>query len=119
MKKLSSLLLLYLAINACTKKSAEEIKPDLPVCDTTHITYATTVKPIIDANCGRCHSATSKTGIHLDTYEGVKAIADDGSLYGSIAHADGYSAMPKGKDQLPSCDISKIKKWIDDGAANN
>jgi cytochrome c5 len=89
-------------------------------CDTSAVMYSTTVKSILSNNaCMSCHSgAGSSAGINFDTYAGVKATVTNGKLYGSITHASGYVAMPVGGN-VSSCDIKKIKAWIDAGVPNN
>ncbi|MEZ4826540.1 MAG: c-type cytochrome domain-containing protein [Bacteroidia bacterium] len=90
-------------------------------CDTTNIPgYAAVIRPIIENKCLGCHSGNSpQGGISYSSYNGVKATADNGTLYGSIAHISGFSPMPQGGNQLPECEITLIKMWIDDGAKNN
>lgn len=89
-------------------------------CDTSKFTYTAVVKPIIQTNCYGCHSGTAPSGggIILDTYTGVKAMADANRLYPSIAHTGG-SPMPQGAAKLSDCKIEQVKKWIDAGATNN
>jgi hypothetical protein len=55
----------------------------------------------------------------MGTYSSDKAMAVNGSLYGSIAHASGYSSMPKGGNKLTACQLAKVKQWIDGGSLNN
>lgn len=90
-------------------------------CDTTAVTYSQTVKSILSNNsCMSCHAGAIPSGsINLETYANVKATVTNGSLYGSITHATGYVAMPQGASSMSSCDIKKIKAWIDAGAPNN
>lgn len=90
-------------------------------CDTTGVTYAQTVTGILkNYGCTSCHSGTSPSGsINLETYTNVKATVTNGRLYGSITHATGFVPMPDGAAAVTSCDIKKIKAWIDSGAPNN
>lgn len=55
----------------------------------------------------------------MGTYASDRAMAINGSLYGSIAHASGYSAMPKGGNKLTACQLAKVKQWVDGGSLNN
>jgi hypothetical protein len=88
-------------------------------CDTTDFKYSTAIKPLIQNNCQGCHTGASAGGsIDLSTYNGVKAVALNGKLYGSITWAPGFSAMPKGI-KLTDCRIKQVKKWIDAGSPNN
>ncbi|HOY15659.1 MAG TPA: hypothetical protein PLC89_00135 [Haliscomenobacter sp.] len=89
-------------------------------CDVSKVTYAKTVKPIMDRSCNGCHAGSAPSGnINLSNYTGVKKYALDGSLFGSINHDAGFVRMPDGASKLPSCEISSIKEWIRLGALNN
>jgi len=89
-------------------------------CDTTNVTYTQTILPIIEKSCKGCHSTYPISGgIDLSTYEGVKAIALNGQLYGSVSFATGFSPMPKGGGKLSDCQLLAIDKWIKAGAPQN
>ena len=88
-------------------------------CDTTDFKYSTAVKTLIQTKCQGCHNPASLGGgIDLSTYNGVKAVAVNGKLYGSITYTTGFSGMPKGS-RMPDCEVKQIKKWIDAGSPNN
>jgi uncharacterized membrane protein len=89
-------------------------------CDTSVFTYSGAVKVIIGNKCAGCHNPSSLGGsIDLSTYNGVKAVALNGKLYGSVANQPGYSPMPKNSSKLPDCEIRQIQKWINAGSLNN
>ena len=91
-------------------------------CDSTAATYSGTVAPIMNSYCatGGCHNASSAAaGVVLDNYNGVKAIASNGKLIGTVNWASGFSPMPKGGSKLPNCNITKLQQWINAGAPNN
>jgi cytochrome c553 len=124
MKKL--IILLLVILTACYYDNEEELYPEGSTpCDTTNVTYSGTVLPIIQANCIGCHSGGSPQGnVSLEDYNSISAAGQIpagtyGSLYGVISHASGNSPMPKNGSKLSDCDISKIKKWIDDGTPDN
>lgn len=88
-------------------------------CDTSVFTYSGAVSVTINTYCKGCHNPASLGGgIDLSNYAGVKAAAL-GRLMGSINHTTGYSAMPKGGNKLPDCQITQIQKWIQAGTLNN
>ncbi len=89
-------------------------------CDTAKFTYTAAIKPILQTNCYGCHSgtATSGSGIMLDSYTGVKAMVDANKFYPSISHTGGIP-MPQGGAKISDCKITQVKKWIDAGALNN
>jgi len=86
-------------------------------CDTTAVTYSTTVSTIISTNCLGCHGTSGIT--KLDTYANVKNVAiTTKRLAGAIQHLTGFTPMPTG-GTLSVCDVNKIKAWINKGAPNN
>ena len=92
---------------------------DTSNCVSTSVSYSTDVSKIISASCVGCHSGTSASGgINLSTYTGVKAAASTGKLYNSIAQNGSAVAMPPAQ-KLSTCDISRIKVWVDTGSLNN
>jgi hypothetical protein len=89
-------------------------------CDTTNIAYSTSITSIISDNCQGCHSGSSAaSGYDFSTYAGIQAKINDGKLWGAVNHVSGYSPMPKNGTKLSTCELAKIKKWIDAGAPNN
>lgn len=90
-------------------------------CDTANVTYSGVIWPnIIEKHCYGCHKNPNPLGgLALEDYEDVAAIASDGSLLGVVAHASGYSPMPKNAPKLSECKIAQITKWIEDGIPDN
>lgn len=89
-------------------------------CDTNSFSFSTSIQPLINTNCVGCHNASlASGGIRLDNYTSVKAVADDGRLFGAISHQQGFVAMPQGGAKLPECNITQVKKWIASGAPDN
>ncbi len=87
-------------------------------CDSTAITYATGVRPIMERACAftGCHDAQTRAGGYdLSTYQGVKRAHMMGRLMGSVRHEPGYSPMPKGLPKLDSCEIYTLELWIQHG----
>jgi cytochrome c5 len=88
-------------------------------CDSTIVTYALQVTSVINANCVACHNAASASGnVSLHNYAAVKSNVDNGKLNGAINHLSGFVPMPP-SGKLNSCNLTIIRKWIDNGALNN
>ncbi|MBN2350131.1 MAG: hypothetical protein JXJ22_14930 [Bacteroidales bacterium] len=124
MAKVWFIIIIILSASGCYYDSEEYLFPQLDSqCDTTSVTYAVTVQPIMQQYCYRCHNNTnapsSGANIRLEDYSDVATRAGNGSLYGSIAHQSGFSPMPKGGGQLDNCSLNQIKSWIDSGYPNN
>jgi len=90
-------------------------------CDTTNVTYSSTITGLLNNyGCLGCHiGGNPPAGINLETYANVKTVIDNGRLYGAITHSAGFRPMPDGAAKMNSCDINKVKAWIDSGAPNN
>lgn len=89
-------------------------------CDTTMVSFANDVNPILKNHCVSCHGGTNPNGgVGLTTYADIAKVANNGRLLGSIAWSDGFAKMPLGGDQLPDCNINTVQAWIDQGAKNN
>ena|ERR1019366_274406 len=87
-------------------------------CDTVNVTYAASIVPILNARCATsgCHTAGGAANGNFDTYAGVKAKVDNGSL---VNRTLVLMNMPSTGTPLTSCELSKIKKWVQIGAPNN
>ena len=97
-----------------------ECDPNAMGCDTADVSFSGFVKPLLENNCHGCHSGASPSGgIDLSTHANIEVVANNGKLYGAIAHEAGFKPMPQNGDQLDDCDIDKIKSWIDSGALDN
>lgn len=89
-------------------------------CNPGEVSYSGTIIPILERECYTCHDAlTQNGGINLEGYNLVLTQVQNGQFLGSIRHEVGFSAMPDGRPKLDNCTISKIEKWIDEGAPNN
>ncbi len=89
-------------------------------CDTTAVSFAAFVKPIVENRCQGCHGGTIPSGnLNLTTYAQIKASAQTPAFMGSMRKLTGYSFMPKGGQQLTACELNKIEAWIKRGAPNN
>lgn len=125
MKKILAMLAVAVVLAGCYNDSIEELYPAKTggggsTCDTATVTFAGSIKPIIDSKCATsgCHdAATIGGGYNMSTYAGVKS--STGRLVGAITWASGHSAMPKGMNKLDDCSIAKITKWVNEGALNN
>ncbi len=88
-------------------------------CDSTKFTYGAIIQPLVSNQCVGCHKPGSLGGnIDLSSYSLVKTQVNNGKFLGTIAHAAGYSPMPKGS-KLSDCQIKQITSWITAGAPNN
>lgn len=111
---------LLIGLNACYYDNVENLYPTNPDCDTTNVSYANDVWPVINTNCTSCHSGVAASGnVNLENYNQIKTHAQSGALLGSIKHENNWSPMPKGGNMLPDCNIMKIEAWTVLGYPDN
>jgi len=84
-------------------------------CDPENSTFEQDIWPMMQTYCTGCHSATNPGGgIAISDHSDLVALADDGSLMGSIRNENGFKAMPPNKS-LSDCQIHTLQHWIDEG----
>ena len=91
--------------------------------------YSTRVRPILDANCARCHGGFNhRGGLNMDTRAGMMKGGKDGavivpgdpakSLLVSLIRHEGKVSepMPPNRPRISDADIGTIEEWIKAGA---
>ncbi|MFA6235674.1 MAG: hypothetical protein WC824_16005 [Bacteroidota bacterium] len=119
---LISLFALGSLLTGCYYDSEEALYPRInDSCDTTDVTYAGSIVPILVNFCHSCHSnanaATFGENIRLQNYADVKANLE--KLYGAITWTYGNSQMPKDSGKLSDCSIRTFEIWMAQGAPNS
>jgi hypothetical protein len=122
-KRISGLILLagfvfiLSLVNGCYYDNAAYLYPNV-ICDTTKVSFAQTIQPILQNNCYTCHSGSTPVGgLVLTDYTSVMTVVENGQLKGSVTGV-GYPLMPL-TGKLDNCSISQIVSWINAGAPNN
>ena len=119
---ISAFLLLLLMFTGCYNDNEYDLYPFASACDSSNVTYSQTISQIMTANCNVCHSTDYHNGnVVTDNYNRLSSLAKSAndSLWGSINHLSAFKPMTKNAAQLSSCDLGKIKHWINAGAPNN
>jgi mono/diheme cytochrome c family protein len=115
-----ALLFLCVYFSSCYYDKDELINPTTGNCDTTQVTFTQFVNPLITQQCVSCHSVGNPSGnVLLDGYLNIKQQVDNGKLLGSLSHEVGFSPMPKNGTKLEVCQLSKMQRWVLNGAPNN
>jgi len=107
------------AVISLLPSCGEKIDPMSAVSDTGggQITYTEHIKPILDMNCIRCHTAANQGGdrngappdVNLDTYNSTVEV-------GLRANARIQAGtMPPGTGGIPSDERALFQGWIDQG----
>jgi cytochrome c5 len=85
-------------------------------CDTTAVSFAGQIWPMMETYCTGCHSSgAAGGGVVIADYTDVVSLAENGSLMGSVRWESGYANMPPNQ-QLSDCSISLLQAWIDKGS---
>ena len=119
MRLLISCLVLCLITVSCYYDSEEYLYPQINnnICDTLNVTFAGSIKPILDNYCLSCHSNSTANSsgnkIKLEDYADVKNKTSNGSLLENISHTSGYAPMPYplGTPKLDDCKIETFNIW--------
>ncbi len=104
------------------KQGADNVICDeeIDFCGSEEIKYSGFISSLMKTHCNGCHgTGIASGGIVTDNYIGLKAAADSKRLYGALSWETGFQNMPQDLPQLDSCNLVKVKKWIDEGAQNN
>ena len=120
---LSALILLLVG---CYYDNEEGLYPNVELVaggDTATVSFQDDILPILQTYCFSCHSnsnaASKGNSLVLETYSNVSPAVSNGSFYGSISWDPAFVRMPYRAGKLPSAEIFRVKKWIDDGAPDN
>ena len=111
-------LLAILSLFQC-KDAIEEIG-ECPALELTQVSYSTHVYPIVNKTCAipQCHSGDFEYG-DFNQFREIKERADNGKLKFMIETHQMPHGFTEGPQYLTSCEIETMKKWINEGAANN
>lgn len=112
-----------LLLAGCYYHIEEELYPNTNTgaCDPVPVTFSSTINSILINNgCMGCHGGAFPAGnVSLAGHAQVKRKVDDGALWGAINHLPGFSPMPQGGHKMNSCDIGRIRAWINAGSPDN
>ena len=129
MKKLLFVACTLLTLGSCYNDKYDKLYPNpaTTTCDTTTITYAAAIAPIITANCaisGGCHNAAGDAttgGLDFTIFANLKNQATPDLLVNDIngTPTKGHNAMPFNLPPISQCDINKLTRWVNEGAPDN
>ena len=117
---LAGILLVGLGLTSCYYDNEEELYEFYYAanpCDTSNVTFAGMIFPIIQGNCSisGCHIAGGTGPGLYENYDQVKASVDNGKLENRVLVLQN---MPP-TSPLTACQQFQLQVWIDAGALNN
>lgn len=96
------------------------------------VSFRKDIAPILQRRCAACHNEESaKGGYRLDSFHRltkagetelpplVAGQAEKSELYQLLVESDPNDRMPQRADALPKHEVALIKRWIEEGAAND
>jgi hypothetical protein len=106
-----------LSLPSCYYDNEEELYSGNS-CDTTAVSYASDIVPILQNNCYGCHDASnfSTSGTQFDQYALIKILANNGKL---TNRTNSVNAPMPPTALMDDCNRVKIKAWVDAGAPQN
>lgn len=111
---LAMLTIIYLFMASCSKRHAEEIKPEevtVPVTPEAKITYTNFTQGLFQTKCAGCH-APGQSSAGSWTFNGYASIL---SISGTIKQVVLVSkSMPRG-GSLSATELSSLQTWFDSG----
>lgn len=107
---------------ACYYDNEEALYPSIDTtCDTTSVTFSTTIVSVMNNNCYSCHSnktaASFGNNVHLENYADV--VTNSLQVTVSIKHIGSLPPMPKSGGKIKSCSITQWDIWVRNGMPNN
>lgn len=121
MKSIIIIGIIFLLSN-CYYDSEESLYPGGAggTCDTTNVSFSSTILPILSTNCNSCHNTNMASGgVITDNHAGLINSVNSGIFWKAINHEPGAIPMPQNGMKLPGCELLKIRTWINQGAPNN
>ena len=107
----------YLLLACCSKKQAEEIKPDLPPTEQpgTNVSFANFVQPLLQTRCAGCH-APGRSAAAIWTFNGYTSVSTNADRIKDALLVK--KSMPLG-GTLSAADLQSLQSWFDQGTLNN
>lgn len=108
---------IYLLLACCSKKQAEEVKPDLPPAETpgTTISYASFVQPLLQSKCAGCH-APGRSAAAFWTFNGYTSVNANADRIKNAVLVK--KTMPPG-GVITAAELQSLQTWFDQGTLNN
>lgn len=107
---ISSLFVLLLATSGCVNNKLENLKPS---CDTSNISFLTSIKPVFEAKCYSCHEGRFPSA-GIDLRDEVYVSANAELIMKTVRYDAGVVGMPVG-ERLPDCQVKRFEIWVKEG----
>ena len=104
-------------MSGCYYDNLEDLYPvtnNINACDTTNVTYTSTMKTFFDNKCAGCHNG-SHASCNLNNYTNAQSyvVAHGMALYNKVT-----STTPHNSITLTDCEKKQLRIWITNNAPN-
>lgn len=124
----AAFILLGLGLSRCGNEQIDLTPLESVSCDTTDVSYAEDIQPVIETNCVNrgCHNTLTSSAAgeppeaNWDVFSTLQRYALEENLLSKIdgTHTEG-ERMPLNGAPLSQCEIEAVRAWIDQGAPQN
>ena len=102
---------------ATQENEEEEVDTENP--NESGITYANTIKAIMDSNCVSCHSSPPRNGAPFALVNFGQVSGRANGILNAMARESGSPGAMPPAGRLPQNTINQIQEWIDNGTPEN
>ena len=105
----------YLLLAACSKKQADEVKPDDPVepgNPPVAVTYTGFVGPLFQSKCASCH-APGRAQAAIWSFNGYASVTANSARIKDVVLV--RKTMPIGTS-ISAADLQSLQEWFDKGS---
>ena len=95
------------------------------ICDTSSISYSSTIVPVLSVYCSKCHSAVNAPiagdGLILEGFNNISIYLqqNEQTLINSVKQNGKAKSMPPSSAKIDKCSIAFLEAWIIQGRKNN
>lgn len=110
----SVLLLSLITPTACYYDNEQE-QYGVVECDTSVVSYAADIVPIINQNCISCHApGGQQESSPFDSYDNFTSY-----VISAVDRINGRGSLMPPEGKMSKCNIAMIEAWVNAGAPNN
>ena len=99
------------------EENEEEVDTGSP--NESGITYANTIKGIMDSSCVSCHSSPPRNGAPFALVSFAQVSGRANGILNAMARESGSPGAMPPSGRLPQNTINQIQEWIDNGTPEN
>src|SRR4051812_124149 len=107
--------LLFILVSGCGLRPQDDPGPTAPVATLapkTELSFADNINPILQNNCGACHSPGAKQSVFVGDEKKFQEMADDVVMRITSGNPKAVMPPPKARDPLSDTDKKALLKYL-------